>query len=713
MTTLTDPPAITFMFNKTDITCFGSANGSIIFNAPSGGTGPYTYSITGTGGTFQVSNTYTGLAPNTYTLVVQDAIGCNSATQSTTVLEPLQIVVSGTIPNLTYNVAMATAMFTKMGGVGSPANPWSATGLPTGVTLNTATGEVTGTPLLTGSFNATITYTDVNGCTGSKIVAFAVAPNLANNGFNVVGNTQLVSNGHSTPSTPFTGDATNILTNDQADVAIIITAVTNAATTGGGSITMDATGKFTYTPPIGSAAADSYVYTGTANGVSATATINFTIASMIWYVNNIYAGGNGVANGSSHRPYTDVASAEAASAINQIIYVHTGSGNTTGNALLKSGQTLRGAGSALNVGALSLAAGTKPTLTGMLTLANTVTVDGFDMSTGATTALSSSGATGVTVNIGNVTTTGATNAVTLVNTTGTVSITGGTLTGGAGAVFNVSGGTATISCAAAINQATAAQRLVNIQSITGGSVSLSGNLSTTGTSTGINVSSCTGGTITFSGTTKTLNTPTVTPVTLASNTGATINFTNGGLAITSTTATGFNATGGATAINVSGTGNTITSTTGTALNVVNTTIGASNLNFQSISANGAPNGIVLNTTGSSGGLVVTGTGSAGTGGTIQNSVTHGVVMTSTMSPTLSFMNINDNAGVATDDGMQLTNITGTVTFTGLSISGAPHNGITFDNFNTNLTAFIMTNSSIACPPGFTCQTGGTTGNDGY
>ena len=54
--------------------------------------------------------------------------------------------------------------------------------------------------------------------------------------------------------------------------------------------------------------------------------------------------------------------------------------------------------------------------------------------------------------------------------------------------------------------------------------------------------------------------------------------------------------------------------TGTALNVANTTIGADDLTFQSISANGAVNGIVLNTTGSSGGLTVTGTdgGDAGT-----------------------------------------------------------------------------------------------------
>ena len=67
--------------------------------------------------------------------------------------------------------------------------------------------------------------------------------------------------------------------------------------------------------------------------------------------------------------------------------------------------------------------------------------------------------------------------------------------------------------------------------------------------------------------------------------------------------------------------NTLATTTGTALNVANTTIGAEDLTFQSISSNGAANGIVLNTTGTAGNLVVTGDGDGnpdGGGGTIQN-----------------------------------------------------------------------------------------------
>ena len=75
--------------------------------------------------------------------------------------------------------------------------------------------------------------------------------------------------------------------------------------------------------------------------------------------------------------------------------------------------------------------------------------------------------------------------------------------------------------------------------------------------------------------------------------------------------TAFNSTGntGMTLVvtDTVSTSNILATTTGTALNVANTTIGGEDLTFQSISANGAANGIVLNTTGALGGLTVTGT----------------------------------------------------------------------------------------------------------
>ena len=146
-------------------------------------------------------------------------------------------------------------------------------------------------------------------------------------------------------------------------------------------------------------------------------------------------------------------------------------------------------------------------------------------------------------------------------------------------------------------------------------------------------------------------------INLTGNNGATINFT-GGLSINTSSSgtTGFNATGagpGATTggtITVTGGSNVISSGSGTALNVVNTTIGAADLTFQSISSSGGSNtGIILDNTGSSGGLHVIGSGSAGTGGTIANKTGAdgattqgiGIYLNNTFDVQLDRMQLND------------------------------------------------------------------------
>lgn len=242
--------------------------------------------------------------------------------------------------------------------------------------------------------------------------------------------------------------------------------------------------------------------------------------------------------------------------------------------------------------------------------------------------------------------------INLDNVTGSVIANGGSLSSSfaTNVAFDVNAGSSTITYAGSISYTgTASSRTVEITGRTGGTVTLSGNI-TTSAGTGINVASNTGGTIAFSGSSKSLSTGANTAVTLATNTGATINFTNGGLVINTTSGTGFSATGGATAVNVTGTGNTISSSSGaTALNVVSTTIGGSGLNFLSISSTGGTvPGINLNTTGS-GGLTVTGDGGEsnnGSGGSITNktgssefSGTPGVRLFNVSNVRLKYMNI--------------------------------------------------------------------------
>src|SRR5262249_43379353 len=254
---------------------------------------------------------------------------------------------------------------------------------------------------------------------------------------------------------------------------------------------------------------------------------------------------------------------------------------------------------------------------------------------------------------------------------------------GNGGATNNAGGTSAITYGGTITT-TGTARAVDIQdrAAGAGNISLGGTIShASGNGSTIFLDQNPAGTHTFSPPNMVANSGTADAIHLTNNTGATINFTGGSLDIDTTSGTGFLATGGGT-VSVTGTGNHLTSTTGTALNVANTTIGAGGLTFQDISANGAPNGIILNPTGNSGGLTVTGIGTtAGSGGTIQNTV-QGALFTSTSNLSLSNMNFtNPNSGNGTVNnidsptfnsaaqaGINMSNVS-TVSVTNLNMNG--------------------------------------------
>ena len=131
---------------------------------------------------------------------------------------------------------------------------------------------------------------------------------------------------------------------------------------------------------------------------------------------------------------------------------------------------------------------------------------------------------------------------------------------------------------------------------------------------------------------------------LDGNSGS-INFT-GGLDLDTEANDAFTALDGGT-VNVTGT-NTINTTTGTAVIFASATIGASGVTFQSVSVDGAANGIFLEDTGASGGFEVTGTGTTdGSGGTITRTTGDGIFLDTATNITLRNMTIGD--GSATSD----------------------------------------------------------------
>jgi hypothetical protein len=79
------------------------------------------------------------------------------------------------LPNGTNGLAYAQVI----GADGSAALPYSFTvtsgGLPTGLSLATNNGALTGTPAAAGSTNFTVTATDTNGCLGSRSYAITIS----------------------------------------------------------------------------------------------------------------------------------------------------------------------------------------------------------------------------------------------------------------------------------------------------------------------------------------------------------------------------------------------------------------------------------------------------------------------------------------------------------------------------------------------------------
>ncbi|MBZ9679588.1 hypothetical protein LB531_02830 [Mesorhizobium sp. CO1-1-2] len=265
-----------------------------------------------------------------------------------------------------------------------------------------------------------------------------------------------------------------------------------------------------------------------------------------------------------------------------------------------------------------------------------ITFADLDVSTNGTTAFTATGGGTITVDAGTInatdaqaasldsitadihfTSTSATfsagNGIDLQNLAGTAAFGTGTLTNtGTGTAFNIgsatnaSGGNATVSYGGTIaSNGTGAA--VSIQELTGGSVTLSGNLTDglAGAGGNILIAGNDSATITFSGTTKQISSgatdgvnigfpggyPSGTP---SPNTNSAINFTTGGLDITTTGGMGFAALGDFTSgsVTVTGSGNKINSGAD-GLVVFGANVGAGGITFDSIAAVSTDAGVLL------------------------------------------------------------------------------------------------------------------------
>jgi gliding motility-associated-like protein len=94
--TIDEPKPINFTYVKTDISCFGANNGTIVVTPTAGGgnsASSYSYSIDN-GTTWVLNNTFIGLLPGNYQVLIRDdqsTTGCWSPMQTVTISEPSQI----------------------------------------------------------------------------------------------------------------------------------------------------------------------------------------------------------------------------------------------------------------------------------------------------------------------------------------------------------------------------------------------------------------------------------------------------------------------------------------------------------------------------------------------------------------------------------------------------------------------------------------------
>jgi hypothetical protein len=123
-------------------------------------------SAIGTGYLITVSDyEITGSASGNYTLIQPTGLTADITAS------PTPVINSSLTATGTYGVAIATYTITA---TNTPTS-FNTTGLPAGLSVNTTSGEISGTPEVVGTFNVTISATNAGG-TGTATLVFTISP---------------------------------------------------------------------------------------------------------------------------------------------------------------------------------------------------------------------------------------------------------------------------------------------------------------------------------------------------------------------------------------------------------------------------------------------------------------------------------------------------------------------------------------------------------
>jgi large repetitive protein len=222
-----------------------------------------TATASGTAITYTPTAGYSGSDNFTYTAT--NASGTSaSATVTITVSAPTFVMspAAGALTGATAGTAYSQTI-TASGGTAPYTYAITSGSLPAGLSLDTTTGAITGTPTTAGNASFTITATDANSVTGSA--SYSLAVTVAAPVANAVSAT-VAANSSSNPI------SLNITGGTATSVAIGTAASHGTATASGTAIT--------YTPTAGYSGSDNFSYTATnASGTSAPATVTITVTA--------------------------------------------------------------------------------------------------------------------------------------------------------------------------------------------------------------------------------------------------------------------------------------------------------------------------------------------------------------------------------------------------------------------------------------------------
>ncbi|MDP9332286.1 MAG: putative Ig domain-containing protein, partial [Actinomycetota bacterium] len=234
----------------------------------SGGTTPYTWSATGlpTGLSINASTGVIGGTPSatgtwsSIVVTVTDARGLTATQTYSVTINPTPLITGpNSLPDSTQGVAYPSTPITASGGT-APLS-WFASGLPAGMSINTSTGAIGGTPTASGTFTVTVTVEDVVGVTKSKDYPLTI------NSPPTIGTTALSDGTQNRPysSTVTASSGTPPYTWSATGLPNGLSIASSTATTGVISGTTNKTGTFsvtvTITDSVGAPATKTYSLT--------------------------------------------------------------------------------------------------------------------------------------------------------------------------------------------------------------------------------------------------------------------------------------------------------------------------------------------------------------------------------------------------------------------------------------------------------------------